>query len=175
MIVKPVHEPSQVESRSNDGEVCLSGVRRGHRTVTTTTVTTIHLSTRVQSSILTRLSLSIVVAVVVAAVRWSYEVRIDPIRNKNINPRIPQKRLQTQEETPRKQGDAMCMIVVDACYRPLIPVEHIGVEHIVEPVPSSYYILSQTVGEKKCQLYDCACTALRVTQPHTCTCVLASL
>ena len=28
-------------------------------------------------------------------------------------PRIPQKRLQTQEEAPRKQGDTMCIIVFD--------------------------------------------------------------
>ena len=35
-------------------------------------------------------------------------------------PRIPQKRLQTQEETSRKQGDAMCMIVVDVYNRPVV-------------------------------------------------------
>ena len=44
---------------------------------------------------------------------WSWpgagQQKVDPI--------IPQKRLRTQEETPRKQGDTMCFIVFDVCYR----------------------------------------------------------
>ena len=31
------------------------------------------------------------------------------------DPIIPQKRLQAQEETPRKQGETMCIIVFDVC------------------------------------------------------------
>ena len=30
----------------------------------------------------------------------------------HINPLIPQKRLQTQEETPRQQGDTTCIIII---------------------------------------------------------------
>ena len=33
------------------------------------------------------------------------------------DPKNAQKRLQTQEETPRKQGDTMCIIVIGVCYR----------------------------------------------------------
>ena len=34
-------------------------------------------------------------------------------------PRIPWKRLRTREETPRKQGDTMCIIVFDVYCRPV--------------------------------------------------------
>ena len=34
-------------------------------------------------------------------------------------PEIPQKRLQTQEETPRKQGDTRCVVAFDACCCPV--------------------------------------------------------
>ena len=36
------------------------------------------------------------------------------------DPIIPQKRLQTQEEAPRTQGETMCVVVCDACYRPVV-------------------------------------------------------
>ena len=43
-----------------------------------------------------------------------------------VYPRIPQKRLQTQEETQRKQGDTMCIIVSDVCYRPVFSESLLG-------------------------------------------------
>ena len=39
---------------------------------------------------------------------------------------IPQKGIQTQEETPRKQGYAMCEIVFDVCYRPAFSESPLG-------------------------------------------------
>ena len=42
---------------------------------------------------------------------------------------IPQRRLQAQEaqeETPRKQGDTMCIIVSDAYYRPVFSESSLG-------------------------------------------------
>ena len=41
-------------------------------------------------------------------------------------PRIPQKRLQTQEETPRKRGDTLCNVVFDVYYHPVFSESLLG-------------------------------------------------
>ena len=42
------------------------------------------------------------------------------------NPIIPQKKLQIQEETPRKHGDTTCIIVFDVCSRPVFSESLLG-------------------------------------------------
>ena len=49
-----------------------------------------------------------------------------PTSKREESPRIPQRRLQSQEETPRKQGDTMCTIVFDGYHRPVFSESLLG-------------------------------------------------
>ena len=61
--------------------------------------------------------------------RWtphSYPHWREVLRAWSVSPRIPRRRLKIQEETPRKQGDIMCIVGFDIHYGPVFSESLLG-------------------------------------------------
>ena len=60
---------------------------------------------------------------------------------RELDPQIPQKRLQTQEDTPRKQGDIICIIVFVGLDSENSQWGSLGAPLLSGPLVVSFYVL----------------------------------